>query len=40
MYMLKVESLEEAMQIVEQDPFHRLGIRQSEILVWQRKVQF
>ncbi|WP_052672553.1 YciI family protein [Aliterella atlantica] len=40
MYILKVESLEEAMQIVEQDPFHRLGIRQPEVSIWQRKVQF
>ena len=39
MYVLAVSSLEEAMQIVEQ-PFHRLGIRQPEISIWQRKMQF
>jgi uncharacterized protein YciI len=37
MYVLRVDSLVEAMQIVEQDPFHKLGIRQFEITIWQRK---
>lgn len=40
MYVLCVNSFAEIMQIVEQDPLHRLGIRQPEILIWQRKVQF
>lgn len=40
MYALSVDSIEEAMQIVELDPFHRLGIRKAEILIWQRKVKF
>jgi len=39
MYVLCV-TLEEAMQVVEQDPLHQRGIRQPEILIWQRKVQF
>lgn len=39
-YVLRVDSVEEAIQIVEQDPLHQRGIRQSEILIWQRKVQF
>jgi len=40
MYVVCVSSFAEMMQIVEQHPLHRLGTRQPELLIWQRKVQF
>lgn len=33
MYALSIESLDEAKRIIENDPFHRQGIRRFEILI-------
>ena len=40
MYALAVASLEEAREIVENDPFHRRAVRRYEIVIWQWKVAF
>lgn len=40
MYMLSVSSLEEALSIAENDPFHLRGLRRFRMVIWQRKMSF